>query len=358
MEKENANVKKSNKGLFIGIAAVLAVIVIGVGAWIFYSMTTGYVGKVSDQKITKQEYQLFSKFNMSQFLQSVANTTTTVDKYDWSTKKNDKTAKDQVVTTTLENIQEMKIQLIKAKAAGVVLEKSDLDTIDQNINSQISQSGSRAEAEKSFKTNYGITLSEYKEIYKELVLTQKYMSQEVKNAKVTDDEIKKYYDEHKTEYDKVTASHILISTVDSNGASLSEGKKAEAKKKAEELLAKVKAGEDINKLAEENSSDPSVKENKGKLTFGKGEMVTEFEDFCFNNKVGDIGLVESQYGYHVIKIQEHKEQTLDEVKDTIKNTLGYNKYNEKLDAWKKDSQFAIVKNDKVLDKINKSLYRI
>lgn len=357
MEKENANVKKSKKGLIIGIAVALAIIVAGVAAGIYYYTSTNYVGKVSDQKITKQEYQLFSKFNMSQFL-SGANTTTTADKYDWSTKTNDKTAKDQVVTTTLDNIQEMKIQLIKAKEAGVVLEKTDLDTIDQNIESQISQSGSRAEAEKSFKTEYGITLSEYKEIYKELMLTQKYMSQEIKNAKITDDEIKKYYDENKTDYDKVTATHILISTVDSNGASLSEGKKAEAKKKAEDLLAKVKAGEDISKLAQENSADPSVSENKGTLTFGKGEMVTEFEDFCFNNKVGDVGLVETQFGYHVIKIQEHKEQTLDEVKDTIKSTLGYNKYNEKLEAWKKEAQFAVVKNDKVLDKLNKSLYRI
>ena len=70
--------------------------------------------------------------------------------------------------------------------------------------------------------------------------------------------MKKYYEDHKKDYykDEVRASHILISTVDKNNKPLSEAKKKEAKKKAEDILKKAKAGEEFAGLAKENSDDP------------------------------------------------------------------------------------------------------
>ncbi len=362
MEKENAKVKKTPKGLIIGIVAIVAIIIIGIAAWIVYSSSMGYVAKVSDQKVTKQQYMVISKFNISQFLSSVSDTTTDATKYDWNTKIDGETAKDQVVKNTLDNIQEIKIQIIKAKEAGIELNQDDLKAIDDDINKQVEQSGGRQQAEKAFKEAYGVSLSEYKQIYKELYLTSKYASTEYNKITVTDDEIKKYYDENKAEYDKVTASHILVATMDlTTRTAYTEGKQAEAKKKAEELLAKVKAGEDINKLAEENSDDkPSVTENKGRYTFGKGEMMSEFEEWCFTSKVGDVGLVKTDFGYHIIKLEKREETKFDDVKAKIKTSLTQEKYQadytKKLEDWKKDAQYAIVKNEKALAKINETLY--
>lgn len=81
-----------------------------------------------------------------------------------------------------------------------------------------------------------------------------------------------------------------------------------AKKKAEEILAKAKAGEDFAKLATENSQDPGSAANGGDLGyFGKGKMVPEFEKAAFDAKAGDIvGPIKTVYGYHIIKVVDKK----------------------------------------------------
>ncbi len=155
-----------------------------------------------------------------------------------------------------------------------------------------------------------------------------------KDANITDEQMKKYYKENKQSFyiDTVTASHILIKTQDDKGNELSAEKKKEAKKKAEEILAKVKAGDDFSELAKKYSEDTASATNGGSLgTFGRNEMVAEFEDAAFDMTAGEVSeLVESQFGYHIIKVSDrvNKQQTFDEVKDEIKDTLVDNEYNE------------------------------
>ena len=366
MENENAKVKKSAKGLIIGIIAAVAIIVIGIVAWVLYSSSMSYVAKVDNLKITKQEYMVFSKFNMNQFLSSIPNNTTTADKYDWDTKTNGETAKEQVKKSTLDNIQEIKIQLVKAKEAGITLDATDLKKVDDTINQRITDSGSKAAAEKSIMDAYGVSLADYKEVYKDLVLTQKYLTAERSKVVVADNDIKKYYDDNQKEFDKVTVAHILLATVDlSSGAPVSAGKKSEAKQKAEDLLKQVQAGADIKALAEKNSDDKDqsgVVNNKGEYTFSKnGQMMPEFENWAFSHTAGETGIVETSYGYHVMKLENRVVSPFDEVKESIKSSLITTKFTEeftkKMDAWKKEAQFAIVKNDRALNKIDISIYR-
>ena len=75
------------------------------------------------------------------------------------------------------------------------------------------------------------------------------------DTKISESEMKKYYEENKDDFytDTVTASHILLKTIDDNGNELSDEKKKEAKKKAEEALKKVKSGEDFAQVAKEYS---------------------------------------------------------------------------------------------------------
>ena len=79
--------------------------------------------------------------------------------------------------------------------------------------------------------------------------------------------------------------------------------KENAKKEAEMVLEKAKNGEEFEKLIDEYNDDPGIKNDPSGYTFKKdGTMVPEFEEASFKLSVGEIsGLVETSFGYHIIK---------------------------------------------------------
>jgi len=124
-------------------------------------------------------------------------------------------------------------------------------------------------------------------------------------AVVTDAEAKAFYDQNPKMFDageRVHARHILLRVPDGAGP---EVKKA-ARAKAEAALARVRKGEDFAAVAREVSEDPGSAPHGGDLgAFGKGQMVPPFEQAAFALPAGQIsGLVESPFGFHVIKVQE------------------------------------------------------
>ena len=120
---------------------------------------------------------------------------------------------------------------------------------------------------------------------------------------VTDEEVKDFYDKNIQRFTKpeqVRASHILIMTKDKD-----EAGKAAAKAKIDDILKQAKEGADFAVLAKEHSEDPGSKDKGGEYTFGRGRMVPEFEKAAFSLEVGGISdVVETQYGYHIIKLSE------------------------------------------------------
>jgi peptidyl-prolyl cis-trans isomerase D len=115
----------------------------------------------------------------------------------------------------------------------------------------------------------------------------------------------------------VRARHVLIAVP----PDASPEERAAAKTKAEEILQKVKSGGDFAKLAQQYSDDPGTKAHGGELGyFGRGEMVKPFEDAAFKLTPGQVTLVQTQYGYHVLQLEEIKkasQDTLEQAKPKI-----------------------------------------
>lgn len=105
------------------------------------------------------------------------------------------------------------------------------------------------------------------------------------------------------------ASHILISYEGTQVPNKREKRtKEEAKAKAEEILAQVQANPDsFMMLAFTNSDDSSAQQGGDLGYFGQGAMVKPFNDFVFNNGIGKVGLVETPFGFHIIKITDKQD---------------------------------------------------
>ncbi len=158
------------------------------------------------------------------------------------------------------------------------------------------------------------------------LLAQEYMTENISDkARVTDKEIKEYYEKHKSEFmqpEQVRARHILIKVP----AGADKTKLAEAKKKAMDIRVRLMKGESFTKLAQKYSDDPGSKTRGGDLGyFSKGRMVPEFEKAAFALKKGEISKpVKTTFGYHIIKVEDKKparQRPFDEVKQEIRQKL-------------------------------------
>jgi len=140
----------------------------------------------------------------------------------------------------------------------------------------------------------------------------------------TNQQIEAYYNQHQSEFqvpNQARSRHILIKVAPGADAKTD----AAAKAKAEDVLKQLQAGGDWKALAKKYSDDPGSKDSGGELGFAKpGTMVPEFDSAIFNQKIGDIKIVKSQFGYHVVQVEERQEahvQALNEVLPQIQATL-------------------------------------
>ncbi|MGA8148653.1 MAG: SurA N-terminal domain-containing protein [Gallionellaceae bacterium] len=151
--------------------------------------------------------------------------------------------------------------------------------------------------------------------------------------KVDEAEVKKYYEDHQPEFgiqEQRHAAHILISV----SPQASDADKQAAKAKAEQVLQQVRQSPGkFADFARQYSQDTGSAANGGDLgMFTRGMMVKPFEDVAFKLKPGEIsGLVQSDFGFHIIKllsIVPAKMKPLSEVKGEIEQKLKLQKAND------------------------------
>lgn len=183
---------------------------------------------------------------------------------------------------------------------------------------------SEAEFKKALEENK-TTESKIKADIKRNMAIQQLIDKEVdQKVKITEEESKTFFDTNPQLFqqpERVKASHILIKV--DEGAS--EEKKAEARKKIEEIQQKVQKGEDFADLAKTYSEGPSAPRGGDLDYFGRGQMVKPFEEAAFSLKPNETSdIVETRFGYHLIKVvdkQPAKMMAYADVKDRINKHL-------------------------------------
>ncbi|OPH59450.1 hypothetical protein BC351_21350 [Paenibacillus ferrarius] len=215
--------------------------------------------------------------------------------------------------------------LISEELINQESQKSGVQVTDDDIQAEISKIqgsyGSDTEFQQAL-TSYGMTLDDLKKNMKSQVLLKKILAPQVT---ITDDEIKKYYDDNLESLknpEQVQASHISVAT----------------KEEADAILADLKNGGDFAAIAKEKSLDTATKDKGGTLGYiDKGSMDPTFETAVFALGTGATSeAVKTSTGYDIIKVTDHKAAstpTLEEKTKDIKQTLTDEKLSTLASTW-------------------------
>jgi peptidyl-prolyl cis-trans isomerase C len=174
----------------------------------------------------------------------------------------------------------------------------------------------------------------------DLMISKVIESKIVSKIVITDKESEDLYNVRKGEFklpEQVSAKHILIKV----DASASEEERKKAKEKIESVLKEARAGkEEFSDLAKKYSEGPSGPNGGDLGYFIRGQMVPSFEEAAFSLNKGEISdVVETMFGYHIIKVEDKKESTpipFADVKEDIEKYLIRQKSSEKIEAWIKE----------------------
>lgn len=236
---------------------------------------------------------------------------------------------------------------IKKDNISSLIDMIDHDLLDEDYKTDEAENKAVKSQMDQIKNYYGSNESTYKSIllqyfgvnndeeFEELLRLEYKRNKAVKDyisANLTDKEIEKYYNDNI--YGKIKASHILISVDVSDKATDDEKKEADevAKKKAQEVIEKLKNGEKFSDLAKEYSTDTSNNEKGGDLGyFDPNDMVDEFKEAVLKLKNDEYTTepVKTKFGYHIIlRVDQKEKESLDSLKDSIKEKLASQKISD------------------------------
>jgi peptidyl-prolyl cis-trans isomerase C len=281
--------------------------------------------------------------------------------YDWEMKKlgmrfqqtgNKLSEKDKkkYEANVLDNLITIEVLYQESEKKGI---KVDPKRVEQQFDMLVKRYPDK-EKFKEFLAQWDISEEKIKKNIKRHTAIQDLIKTSVTDKiKVNNKEVKKFYDANPEKFkspEEVKASHILIK-LDPKKASDTE--KATAKKKLVTVKDRLAKGEDFGKLAKELSEGPSNKTGGDLGYFSRGQMVKPFEEAAFALKKGNVSdIVETQFGYHLIKVFDKKPAkmlTFKEVKDRLTDQLKQQEAQQKAVAYieKLKSEAKIERKDSI-----------
>lgn len=206
--------------------------------------------------------------------------------------------------------------------------RKELKVEEEGIDEQIKNMKSRfpsAEAFDAQLADLGVSEDELRrEVGESMKIDALLSAKTASSSVVTGDDVDKFYKENPESFkvpERVRASHILLKTSPEDGDDI----RAEKRLKLSGLQGEIAGGAAFDKLAMEHSDCPSKTQGGDLGFFERGKMVKAFEDAAFGMKVDEVSdIVESQFGYHVIRLTAHEEGRtipIDEVREKIEAYL-------------------------------------
>ena len=226
---------------------------------------------------------------------------------------------EKLYYTAVDRLVEQTLILAEAKKLGIEVSETE---VTSNIGQLVEMAGGDAKLD-SLLHDQGATRADVEKDMRNNLILKGYLDHVRKNVPaVTDSAVLGYYNQHPEMFatPAAHARHVLIRAP----AGAPEAERTEARKQAQEALARAKRGESFETIAKEMSQDEGSAIKGGDLGwFGRGQMVPTFDEAVFALKPGQLsGIVETEFGYHVIKLEEGSAtMPIDAVKEQIKQYL-------------------------------------
>lgn len=200
------------------------------------------------------------------------------------------------------------------------------DDIDKGLNDLIKQyyQGDRDKYEQDLKKQH-LSEDQVRKQVEMQVVQRKIFDKVTADVKVSDDDIRKYYNQNKEQYTNAatrSVRHILV----------------KKRSLADELEQRLRNGADFAALARQYSVDPGSKKRGGKLDLAQGQTVPAFDKLAFKLKKGEISEpVHTQFGWHIIQaltpVKPANVQTLAQVRNSIREIIVQSKKSQKAQQW-------------------------
>ena len=213
----------------------------------------------------------------------------------------------------------------EVKASELDIDVSD-DAVDKRIDQYVKErhQGDKKKFDAELKAQ-GLNSEQARDIIRANLVQEAIFNKVTKEVKVSDEQVKTYYDKNKAQYgtpETRPVRHVLV----------------KQKAKADDLYTQLKAGGDWQAIAKKHSQDPASKNQGGKMTATKGQLVPEFEQTAFT--IGDNGIskpVKTQYGWHIIQalgpVKKSQSTPFPQVKEAIRQQLLQENRNKEMEKW-------------------------
>lgn len=314
------------------------------------------IATVDGNNVTESEYKYYLEMVKSEMLNE--NSDASGEDF-WNSEIDGKKASEVAKERAMDELMRVEIAVVKAGEAGITLTEDEISSARSIVNNN--DSDTKKQLEELEKIT-GADKYQVGDIFEKVYLSNAYYryvaAQENSPISVNDDDVKELA---KEKY--AVVKHVLVMNTpqDSEEDVDTEQYAADAKKKAEEVLAKAVKGDNFEKLIAEYGEDTGMESNTegyiidedGTTLDGSGRMVSEFTKGSFAVEPGKVNpeLVESTYGWHIIKRYPLPTSGEDytQIISSTTNSVMTDKYNEYLDSFKDGLNITV--NERVYKKI-------
>jgi len=300
-----------------------------------------YIAVINNEKIKVDEYKVYL-WRIKQLYQNIGQEDI------WETKFDGKPAEEVAKERAFDSIKSIKIQVQEGRKMGLTFAEEEKEDILSQTEELMNAIG-----EEEMK-NMGLTEDTIRTVVEDSVMSQKVYTEMTKDFVGNKADFELFFETNKEKLKQVRVKHILLKThdlVDGKLVALPQEEQIKAKERAEEALGRARNGADFDLLVQEYSQDTDSLPNNGEYIFMRGQGIDQnFEEAAFSLKVNEISdIVETIYGYHIIKLEEIIEPDKDFIEQEYYDLMKKNYFNKKLEEWINNSTIEI--NQEVWEEI-------